>query len=62
MTGPGHSSKPAPAPSSNRPDYPAAAASHQQALALFSDRGNLPGHAEALNRPGELTLPTPATQ
>jgi hypothetical protein len=35
-------------------DYPAAA-SHQQALALFSDRGNQLGHAEALTRLGELS-------
>ena len=42
-------------------DYPAAAASHQQALALFGDLGNLLGQAEALNRLGELSLRTSAT-
>jgi tetratricopeptide (TPR) repeat protein len=42
-------------------DYPAAAASHQQALALFEDLGNPLGQAEALNRLGELSLRTSAT-
>jgi len=42
-------------------DYPAAAASHQQALALFRDLGHLLGQAEALNRLGELSLRTSAT-
>jgi tetratricopeptide (TPR) repeat protein len=42
-------------------DYPAAAASHQQALALFGDAGNLLGQAEALNRLGELATRTSAT-
>ena len=42
-------------------DYPAAAASHQQALALFGDLGNPLGQAEALNRLGELSLRTSAT-
>ena len=42
-------------------DYPAAAASHQQALALFEDLGNLLGQAEALNRLGELSLRMAAT-
>ena len=42
-------------------DYPAAAASHQQALELFGDLGNLVGQAEALNRLGELSLRTSAT-
>ena len=42
-------------------DYPAAAASHQQALALFGDLGNRLGQAEALNRLGELSLRTSAT-
>ena len=41
-------------------DYPAAAASHQHALALFRDLGNLLGQAEALNRLGELSLRTSA--
>jgi tetratricopeptide (TPR) repeat protein len=41
--------------------YPGAAASHQQALALFGDLGNLLGQAEALNRLGELSLRTSAT-
>jgi hypothetical protein len=35
-------------------DYPAGRRSHQQALALFSDRGNRLGHAKALTRLGEL--------
>jgi hypothetical protein len=43
-------------------DYPAAAASHQQGLALFSDPGNPLGHAEALNRLGELSLRTSPTE
>src|SRR5262249_51240862 len=38
-----------------------AAASHQQALTLFSDLGNLLGQAEALNRLGELALRASAT-
>ena len=42
-------------------DYPAAAASHQQALELFGDLGNRLGQAEALNRLGELALRTSAT-
>jgi tetratricopeptide (TPR) repeat protein len=42
-------------------DYPAAAASHQQALALFGDLGNRLGQAEALNRLGELSLRISAT-
>jgi tetratricopeptide (TPR) repeat protein len=42
-------------------DYPAADASHQQALALFGDLGSLLGQAEALNRLGELSLRTSAT-
>jgi tetratricopeptide (TPR) repeat protein len=42
-------------------DYPAAAASHQQALALFRDIGNLLGQAEALNRLGELATRTANT-
>ena len=42
-------------------EYPAAAANHQQALALFSDLGNLLGPAEALNRLGELSSRTSAT-
>ena len=42
-------------------DYPGAAASHQQALALFADLGHLLGQAEALNRLGELSLRTSAT-
>ena len=35
-------------------DYPAAAASHQQALDLYRDLGHLRGQAEALNSLGEL--------
>jgi tetratricopeptide (TPR) repeat protein len=42
-------------------DYPAAAASHQQALALSRDLGDLLGQAEALNRLGELSSRTSAT-
>jgi hypothetical protein len=42
--------------------YPAAAASHQLALALFGDSSNLLGHAEALNRLGELSLRTSPTE
>ena len=42
-------------------DYPAAAASQQQALALFRDLGNLLGQAEALNRLGELATRTAHT-
>ena len=42
-------------------DYPAAAASHRQALALFRDLGNLLGQAEALNRLGELATRTADT-
>jgi len=41
-------------------DYPAATASHQQALTLSGDLGNLLGQAEALNRLGELSLRTSA--
>lgn len=37
-------------------DHPAAAASQQQALALFDDLGHRLGQAEALNRLGELSL------
>ena len=39
-------------------DCPAAAASHRQALALYSDLGNRLGQAEALNRLGELAART----
>ena len=42
-------------------DYPAAAASHQQALELFRDLGDPLGQAEALNRLGELSSRTSAT-
>ena len=42
-------------------DYPAADASHQQALTIFRDLGNLLGQAEALNRLGELSSQTSAT-
>jgi tetratricopeptide (TPR) repeat protein len=42
-------------------DYPAAAASHQQALALFGDLGNRLGQADALNRLGELATRTANT-
>ena len=42
-------------------DYPGATASHQRALALFTDLGNLLGQAEALNRLGELSSRTSAT-
>ena len=42
-------------------DYPAAATSHQQALALFRDLGSPLGQAEALNRLGELSSRTSAT-
>jgi tetratricopeptide (TPR) repeat protein len=42
-------------------DYPAAAASHHQALARFREVGHLLGQAEALNRLGELSLRTSAT-
>jgi tetratricopeptide (TPR) repeat protein len=42
-------------------DYPAAATSLQQALALFGDLGGLHGQAEALNDLGELSLRTSAT-
>ena len=38
-------------------DYPAAAASHQQALELFRDLGERLGQAEALNSLGELLVP-----
>jgi hypothetical protein len=41
-------------------DYPAAAASHQQALALFGELGNLHGQADALNGLGELSSRTSA--
>jgi len=39
-------------------DHAAAAASHQQALTLFTDLGNRLGQAEALNRLGELAART----
>jgi len=39
-------------------DYPAAAASHQQALALFGDLGSRLGQAEALNRLGVVQQQT----
>ena len=39
-------------------DYPAATASHQRALALFSDLGNLLGQAEAHNNLGQLAIRT----
>jgi tetratricopeptide (TPR) repeat protein len=42
-------------------DYPAAAASHQRALTLFTDLGNRLGQAEALNRLGELATRTADT-
>jgi tetratricopeptide (TPR) repeat protein len=42
-------------------DYPAAAASHQQALATFREFGNQLGQAEALNGLGELSSRTSAT-
>jgi tetratricopeptide (TPR) repeat protein len=42
-------------------DYPAAAASHQRALALFRDLGSLLGQAEVLNRLGELSSRTSDT-
>jgi tetratricopeptide (TPR) repeat protein len=42
-------------------DHRAAAASHQQALALFCDLGNRLGQAEALNNLGELSSRTSAT-
>jgi len=42
-------------------DYPAATASHQQALALFADLGSRLGQAEALNRLGELATRTTNT-
>ena len=41
-------------------DYPAAAASHRQALDLFRDLGNRLGQAEALNNLGELSIRTSA--
>ncbi len=43
-------------------DYPAAAASHQQALQLFHELGNQPGQAEVLNNLGELMTRFSATQ
>ena len=43
-------------------DYPAAAASHQQALSLFGDLGERDGQAEALNSLGELSSRTSANQ
>ena len=42
-------------------DYSAAEASHQQALQMFRDQGNRLGQAEALNRLGELSCRTSAT-
>ena len=39
----------------------AAAASHQQALALFGDLGNRLGQADALNNIGELSSRTSST-
>lgn len=42
-------------------EYPAAAASHQQALATFRKFGNRLGQAEALNGLGELSSRTSAT-
>src|SRR6266545_378003 len=42
-------------------DYPAAAASYQQALALFGDLGNLLGQAEAHNNLGQLATRTAET-
>jgi tetratricopeptide (TPR) repeat protein len=41
-------------------DYPAAAASQQQALALFRELGNRLGQADALNGLGELSTRTSA--
>ena len=58
----GHSSQPARIVQQETGDYPAAAASYRQALALFSDPGNLLGYSEALNRLGELSLRTSATE
>ena len=43
-------------------DYPAAAASHQQALELFRDLGDRHGQAEVLNSLGELSSRTAASQ
>ena len=43
-------------------DYPAAAASHQQALALCRDVGNRLGQAETLNCLGELASRTAASR
>ena len=43
-------------------DYPAAAASHQQALELFRDLGDRHGQAEALNSLGELSSRTADSQ
>ncbi len=43
-------------------DYPAAAASHQQALQLSRDVGNRLGQAETLNSLGELSSRTAATR
>ena len=42
-------------------DYPAAAASHQQALKLFCDLGARLGQAETLNNLGQLATRTSAT-
>ena len=42
-------------------DYPAAAASHQQALSRYREFGRRLGQAEALNRLGELSSRTSAT-
>jgi tetratricopeptide (TPR) repeat protein len=43
-------------------DYETAADSHQQALELFCELGSRLGQAEALNRLGELSSRTSATQ
>ena len=43
-------------------DYPAAAASHQQALELYRDFGNLAGVADTLNNLGRLSSRTSATR
>ena len=43
-------------------DYPAAAASHQQALRLSRDVGNRHGQAETLNSLGELSSRTAASR
>jgi hypothetical protein len=46
----------------NGGDYPAAAASHRQALAQFRDMGIHHGQAEALNRLGDVLSLGPATR